>query len=195
MQLEIEDSEQEDTAKPFVEDMLALCAKVPAINQALSDHFHHAPADKWQSAIREIRAQMDEYRPQILESVDNEFKELVAQDRPQLEQTLLEPLRKRDETIKYVITYVDSAYHEQLQTLTCYLQATRKRKGQLLFRCGGHDKAVWAKRPAPSEAAGETTQGHPGPEPGPGQPARHPPGSARHGASCQDQAEGFGAQA
>ena len=110
LEVKIEDAEQENSPQPIIEDMLAVCAKVPATNQALSDHFHNAPAGHWQSALSEIRAEMVECRPQILESVFKEMKELVAQDWPQFEADQLRPLQKnisqQNETIEYVITYI-----------------------------------------------------------------------------------------
>ena len=110
IQLNIEAAKRENTAKPIVDGMLALCAKDPDINQALSDHFHNAPADQWQSVMREIRAEMDEYRPQILKSVVKEIEELVRRDRPEFEKDQLEPLQtnvsRQKEIIKYVVTYI-----------------------------------------------------------------------------------------
>ena len=158
MQAKIEQAAPVDTDK-IVKQILDLCAAMPAVNRTLCTHY--LENEPWQAAISELRAEMDNYRPAIHAFVLAETNEAIEQQWSRFAHDKLEPLRDtifdQSETIAYVITYVDSAYHEQLQTLTCYLQATRKRKGQLLFRCGGHDKAVWAKRPAPSEAAGETT--------------------------------------
>ena len=132
LKVKIEDAEQENSPQPIIEDMLAVCANIPAINQALSDHFHNVPADHWQSALGEIRAESVKSRRQILESVLKEMKELVAQDWPQFEADQLRPLHKdisqQNETIEYVITYIHYTRPpaSNLLTLTCYLQAATR---------------------------------------------------------------------
>ena len=123
---------QVNTDKDIIKDILDLCTKTPAVNQALSAHFHHAPAQEWQSAMDEIHASMDDLRPQLVATVLEKANEDIAKTWPQFEEKLLGPLRdakkEQDKTIEYVITYVTYTLlpWSKLQTLTIPRQLLKR---------------------------------------------------------------------